>query len=177
MNTNHHVDFVKLLRGFAGQKDRQALAVLRRSLSQRPGEDLAPYRYIGALLPDHDPRSERIHCLVAGLFALAPSEDRTDSEDNAAPRQWWSLGRTLAEHCKQEPHVRNGVERRLAALLNAHTDDMAEHLRHLVTLLGPAAARINWLMLLEQLHAWDSMDRWVQRRWAKDFWGSLPLAD
>jgi CRISPR type I-E-associated protein CasB/Cse2 len=157
--------FISELRSLSKNSDRQALAVLRRSLKQPPGEDFSVYRYIGKYIADDNRWREWSFSLLAGLFALAPS-----ASESAPP---FSLGKSLVSYCEEHPGAKNGVERRLTALLNAHKDDMPEHLRHVITLLAAARQEIDWATLLRDLGGWHSERRWVQRAWAKDFWGGL----
>jgi CRISPR system Cascade subunit CasB len=161
--------FISYLYSLANKRDLQALAVLRRSLARAPGEDFAAYRYIGAFLPEDD-RRLRVLCLVAGLFAAS----KPDDVEYPSAR---SLGKSLSLLCARDASARNGIERRVAALLNSHLDDLPEHLRHTVARLTTAGERIDWLSLCEDLQFWESQDRWVQRRWAKDFWGSPPKTE
>ncbi len=164
---NQHEAFVDHLYGMAERKDLQALAVLRRSLGSPPGNDFAIYPYIGTFLNEKNEHRLRTFCLVAGLFAASkPAGVNFPGEE--------SLGRSLANLCSRNERARNGIERRLTALLNAHGDDLPEHLRHLIVRLATEGQTIDWRSLARDLLAWESEGRWVQRRWAKDFWGRLP---
>jgi CRISPR system Cascade subunit CasB len=162
-----HSRFIQYLS--KNQEDRQRMAVFRRSLSQPPGMDIGPYRYIGRFLNNNKhPAADWLLCLIAGLYALAPSE----------PGESASFGATLAEYCKAKPGAQNGIERRLTALLNAHSDDLPQHLRHAVALLKQSEQRIDWVQLTTDLQHWNSPKRAVQRTWARDFWGAVtPLEE
>ena len=76
-------------------------------------------------------------------------------------------------------HVRTGasleearrrLERRFAALLGAHVDDLPRHLRHAVYLAKSENVPVDYVTLLRDLRHWDSERHWVQQRWAASFW-------
>ena len=144
--------------------DRAALAALRRGLGVRPGTEVSMYRYVARFVPPqvhgwkHD-----AHYLLAALFALHPlpwSEPPGGIQSN--------FGASFARLAK---HIESGsIEDRFGALLDAHRDDVAEHLRHLVSLLKVHEVPVDWAQLLTHLIGWDSESRWVQRQWARAFW-------
>ena len=55
-------------------------------------------------------------------------------------------------------------------MLNAHHDDVAQHLRHVIGLLKSKDIAVDWSQLLWDLRGWDGDERKVQRRWARGFW-------
>jgi CRISPR system Cascade subunit CasB len=63
------------------------------------------------------------------------------------------------------------IERRFVALLECHEDDLAERLRHAVSLLRSKEIPVDWLQLLKDLRRWNREDRKAQREWARAFWG------
>jgi CRISPR system Cascade subunit CasB len=69
------------------------------------------------------------------------------------------------------------VERRFVALLNAHPEDLDKHLRHAVSLLKAHEIPVDWLRLLGDLRGWGNPERYVQRNWARAFWGGRQDAD
>ncbi len=160
--------------------NRAALAALRRALGKPIGEALDAFPYVVPLLPSGlKPWDEQRYYLVASLFALNP-------------RPWLgqrhqSLGLALRLLARSQSDARSGddagaesdnardkldpaVERRFVALLNASGDGLTTHLRHAVTLLNSHDQRIDWAQLLSDMRDWEHPDRWVQRRWAHDFW-------
>lgn len=163
---------VEFLEQLEEDNKRQELAVLRRSLARRPGEDVAVYRYLGPFLhgPDKD---EWPLFLVAGLFALAPTVAQNPEGERGDKRRI-SLGTSLASYCQEKDGARNGIERRLTAALNAHQRDLPNHLRHLILLLKQGNEPVDWRTLLDDLRHWNQHRRLVQRRWARDFWGAQP---
>ena len=160
--------------------NRAALAALRRALGKPIGEALDAFPYVVPLLPSGlQPWDEQRYYLVASLFALNP-------------RPWLgqrhqSLGLALRLLARSQSDARSGddagaesegsggtldpaVERRFVALLNASGDGFTTHLRHAVTLLNSHDRRIDWAQLLSDMRGWEYPNRWVQRRWAHDFW-------
>ncbi len=62
------------------------------------------------------------------------------------------------------------IERRFTAMLNAHPDDLPDYLRQAVSFLKSKEVAINWAQLLRDLQAWGHPDKYVQKRWADEFW-------
>ena len=62
------------------------------------------------------------------------------------------------------------MEARFVALLNAHPEDLDDHLRHAVSLLKANEQPLDWFRLLEDLLQWDHPDGHVQLKWARDFY-------
>jgi CRISPR system Cascade subunit CasB len=56
-------------------------------------------------------------------------------------------------------------------LLAAHPDDLDFHLRQAVSFLKSRDVPVNWHQLLSDVLAWGHPERYVQRRWARAFWG------
>ncbi|MBS3896245.1 type I-E CRISPR-associated protein Cse2/CasB [Silanimonas sp.] len=152
--------------------DRALLAVLRRSLGQAPGDDLRAVARLEGLIVRLQgeqalggERQRRHAYLVAGLLAWC----RTPGTDNLA-----SLGHCLAQLClSSNRDKQDSVERRLAHLVDADEEQLPMLLRATVRLLDQAEIVPDFSLLLRQLDAWNHPDRWVQRRWLRDFHHSL----
>lgn len=143
--------------------DRGALAALRRGLGVGPGHAPAMFPYVVPYLPDQSPAwTERAYFLIASLFAFHP-RDGTEGKSLAAAM------REVAEKTKSA-----SIEARFVSMLDAHPDDLPNHLRHAVALARSKEVAVDWNLLLQHLLQWTHPDRWVQRRWARDFWGSNP---
>ena len=70
----------------------------------------------------------------------------------------------------------DSIDRRFRALLGCHEDDLPNHLRHAVSLAASKGAAVNWAQLLRDLlQPWNHPTRYVQRRWAEQYWA--PGAD
>lgn len=147
--------------------DRAGLAALRRSLGRRPGEIPEACRYVDPLLPRWARGdAEEAFYLVAGLFGWHPEH-----------RPGKDLGGSFAELAAAQRAAGiepAGLERRFVALLDAHRDDLAEHLRHAVGLLRTNGVPLDYARLLSDVLRWEHPDRFVRRRWARSFWSRDP---
>ena len=149
-----------------GKEDRGALADLRSGLGKRPGEMARVHKHVASYLPSQN-FNDRWYYLIATLFGAFP--------EHREGRSWGSpsLGeafRPLAFPPK-EPK-KDSMEARFVALLNAHPDDLDDHLRHAVSLLksNKPPQPLNWFGLLQDLLHWDDDDGNVQLKWARDFY-------
>jgi CRISPR system Cascade subunit CasB len=156
--------FVEYLEKLEAGQDRAALAALRRSLGKSPGQAAEAHRHVLWVSPPS--WEEPAYYLVAGLFALHPASWRKEKDDN----QLTNFGASFAR-MKSKADSESSIERRFVALLNCHADDLAEHLRHAVGLLRSNEIPVDWAQLLRDLRKWGHEDRFVQRRWARAFWG------
>lgn len=151
--------FVQYLQKLAESDDRPALAALRRGLS---GSTAEMHRYVVPYLPPDAPEYREDHFyLVAALFALHPRW-----AEEGQPSNFGASFARLAESSGSE-----SIEKRFVALLNAHPDDVPEHLRHAVALLKSKQIPVDWAQLLHDLWYWNHEKRFVQRDWARAFWG------
>ncbi len=157
--------FVKCLEDLVARRDRGALAALRRGAGKTPGTVAETHRYV-AWAAGRQKTRRRADCfyVVASLFALWHQGAEKPGRGEG------SFGRSLRELVAREPKGKEGVERRLAAMLAAHGEDLPVHLRHAVALLKGKDVPVDWRRLLEDLAWWDGDRRLVQRRWAEDFW-------
>lgn len=154
-----------LLESVAG--DRAARAALRRTLGRAPGEAPEAFPYVVPWPPDPcSERVEAVYYLIAGLFAYYP--EHTD-EGN--------MGAHLSRLAGDSEDSRKRLEKRLAAALRAHPDDLPSHLRRLIGLLKAGNIPVNWHALMNDLLYWGDDNRRVQRRWAAAFWGGRSSTD
>lgn len=144
-----------------GQEDRGALADLRSGLGKEPGEMARVHRHVVPYLPERA-YDDRWYYVLATLFGSFPKH-----------RQGHSLGKAF----KPLRQKSDSMDARFVALLNAHPDDLDDHLRHAVSLLKSNEQPLDWFRLLEDLLQWDHPEGHVQLRWARDFYaggGSSP---
>lgn len=164
-------DLEKLADDRNGKKpDRAALAALRRGLGKSPGEVSEVHRYIVPYishLNDFNYKQADCYYLVASLFALHQISWQGDEKFDYKRNLGASFAKLQASSDGNE-----STEKRFVALLNSHQEDLANHLRHAVSLLKSKEIGIDWLQLLKDLQRWDNDDRRVQRDWAKAFWSS-----
>ena len=157
MSNNAFVDYLCEL---ARRDDRGALAHLRRGLGGPPGTAVEMFPYVVPWLPAQGRRWQQdAHFLVAALFAMHPAHDPNIG----------SLGSTL-RRLAHAANSEDSTERRFVALLNTHRDDLFRPLRHAVSLAKSHNVPVDYAMLLQHVQHWANEDRWVQRRWAADFW-------
>lgn len=142
------------------RENRGALAALRRGLGQPPGTVREMYPYIVPWIPaDASRQREAAYYLIASLFAYHP-----------APGGVGNLGDAFAQTLT--PRGDNtAIERRFTILLASHPEDLPFHLRQAIGFLRSKEVPINWHQLFADLLAWDHPDGYVQKRWARAFWG------
>lgn len=157
--------FAAYLSGLAQREDRAALAALRRGLGKPAGTAPEMYPYIVPWLsPSASRWEEDAVYLVASLFALHPL---SWPEGDSGARSFGSSFGRLARLTGSE-----GPERRFVALLGCPSEGLPDHLRQAVGLLKSKLVPVHWAQLLRDIRNWSSERRTVQRRWARDFWGT-----
>lgn len=157
MNERKHpfVDYLQSKRD-----DRGALAALRRGMGHPPGTVAAMYPYVVPWLRDDAPRwREDTYYLIAALFAYHPM---TGGAGN--------VGHHFAR-VRNAQADNTAIERRFTVLLAAHPDDLGAYLRQAVSFLRSKEVPVHWHQLLSDVMAWGHPDRYVQRQWARAFWG------
>ncbi len=157
----HEHTFVARLKQLVEQGDNAALAALRRGLGKPPGTVAEMHRIVLPWLKEHGSWNEDVFYLVAALFAYW--HQGKDHSPTSAPR---NIGESLSQLRDES----GSIEKRFEALLNAHQDDIAQHLRHLVGLLKSKDVAIDWTQLIWDLRGWDHDESKVQRQWARGFW-------
>lgn len=110
--------------------------------------------------------SEEIYFLVATLYALHPSE----SGDS-------SFGETMQLVRRRSS---TSVDERFKRLLECEVvspdnDELAFKLRQAVGLAKAKQVAVSWPLLIDDLCGWGHENRWVQRKWARQYYGQLGL--
>ncbi|MDW8392453.1 MAG: type I-E CRISPR-associated protein Cse2/CasB, partial [Oscillochloridaceae bacterium] len=113
-----------------------------------------PYEVAGR--PEED-----IYFLVATLYPLAKA--RSDGA---------SLGATL--RVVRQLRESESIDRRFQALLDSDMEQLRFRLRQMVRLIAASEQPIDWNRLLNDLLAWRHPDRYVQLRWARDYFVGQP---
>ena len=164
--SEHSESFLRHLTELA-ERDRGALAHLRRSLGFPPGAYPPAFpsveRFVGHDQRADDPRRKALY-LTAGLFAAHP-----------AHRAGTSFARALGRigHDRQSP----SIEQRFIALLGTEPDELSYHLRQGISLLAADDAPCDYARLLDDLSQWlnpfanEHRDQ-IRQRWARDFYRS-----
>jgi len=151
--------FIRHLFNLSDREDRGALSELRRSLVS--GKDTLAARHVLPWLgADIGSRRESVALLVAGLFAIHPERASGRNFGHSMGRVWLAQDR------------RSSTEQRFVALLNAHPEDLPYYLRQAVSLVGSHDIPVDWAQLYRDLCNWNREDRFVQRNWARAFWGA-----
>lgn len=162
--------FVEHLRRL-GERDRGALAALRRSLAFAPGAYPPAYPVVERFAAKEGTREALRLALYlsAGLYALNPRHHSRRSFADA-------LAQAMIERKS------DSIERRFIALLSADAESLPTHLRHAVQLLAAGELGFDFTLLLDDLAVWldpwrlDDRDR-VRQRWARDFYRRLAPAE
>jgi CRISPR system Cascade subunit CasB len=177
--TGHELAYTNYLRSLAGERieggdadtvrsgsettNRAALAALRRGLGKNPGEAPEMFPYVVRWLSEEMSEwTEKTYYLTASLFAWHPETWPGGARHN--------LGVSMA---RVREDASESTELRFVALLNAHRDDLAEHLRSVVGLCRSHDVPVDWAELLSDLKYWTADNRAVQRRWARSYWTPL----
>jgi CRISPR system Cascade subunit CasB len=99
--------------------------------------------------------------LVATLYGLNP---RPGGQDD--------LATTLRRVADANRVSREGLDRRVAVLLDSHRGELPFRLRQAVRLVGAHERPVDWARLLTDLLRWDHPGRVVQKAWARSYFGS-----
>ncbi|MBU2490067.1 MAG: type I-E CRISPR-associated protein Cse2/CasB [Proteobacteria bacterium] len=164
-NKDRFEDFVKHLESLRDREDRGALAGLRRGLVRGPAQDPGVFRHVFPFVAGA-PWEEDACLLVAALFALHPD---SGGEGNMG-KVFRRIQKADAARSGSETEG-NSTEKRFMALLNARFEDLPVLLRHAVSLARAREVPVDWRQLLKDLRYWGHEDRFVQRAWAKGYWG------
>ena len=142
-------------------QNRAASAHLRRGLGKPPKTAMEMFPYLGRFLSnDTKPNYENTVFIVAALFAYYPDAKNTSG----------NLGASLRELKENS----DSIEKRFVALLNAEAEDLPYYLRQIIGLLKSNDVAVNWERLFKDIQSWNSDKRFVQQKWAEQFWGNYP---
>lgn len=170
MNQDEAKEFTTRLNELAGESRRADRAIVKRARTGHPTQRLLARRLYHQLIPpgtSHTPWTVDLVERVTTLFVLNPlSADGGDS-----------LGRTLRALSQRPDVSSDALERRFEALLTAGPDTFDDHLSRLFIRLHRAGLPVDYAQLTLHLHGAWHPSRWVQRRWADDFWGPPPDRD
>lgn len=160
--------FIDRLEGLVEQRRLGDLAILRRNAGRSVGESRGAIALFYRLLPARLGSREEIYFLVATLF---PWNIRQAAEGN--------FGTSMAQ--LRQKTDSESIDRRMTILLDADYDTLDERsmrpgelgfrLRQAVKLLASHEIRVNWRRLLVDLLNWSHPDRWVQKTWAREYFG------
>jgi len=172
--------FISRLENLVREKDRGALATLRRGLGKPPGTAREMDRYVLPFLPhDAGEKQENAYYLIGALFAYW--HQGKDTIVTEVPVNLGDSLRRLVNHEAAETgnweDAKKRMEKRFIALLNCHRDDLPNHLRHVISLLKSKEISVNWTQLLWDAQGWQQESHDIQREWARKFWRGFQKAD
>jgi CRISPR system Cascade subunit CasB len=151
--------YLNFLQSLRNNKDRGALASLRRGLRMPPGQAPEMYGIVIPYIPNEISDWEsKIYFMIGAFFGLHPTPNAKGNMGDVFKR--------LHVLTKSD-----SVENRFRALLNCHSEDLHNHMRHAISLAKSHVISINWIQLLQDLRGWNWESRFVQRRWASSYWG------
>ncbi|MEC4088126.1 type I-E CRISPR-associated protein Cse1/CasA [Pseudoalteromonas rubra] len=144
---------------------RAILAALKKSLDQQKKTQLVAISYLGPLLARDEKRSE-IQTFVSGLFA-SHTKSFQESQHTSFGGSW-----RLADEGQ-----RPGMSFRFECLLEAKGEQLRQTLRQMVQILKSKDIAIDYRTLMEDLYHWDSDDKRIQLKWARDYWAKPTQSD
>ncbi len=140
-------------------KDRGFLASLRRGLS----DPLASAELFPAVIPllpkGLKAWEEEPYFFIAALYGHHPMNTDKGNFGSAYRRLRSSGGEDAAE-------------RRFVTLLGCDREDLYIHLRQAVGIMKSKDIPVNYDELFKAIRYWSHQDKFIQKSWAKDFWGS-----
>lgn len=162
--------FAVALNALAGESRRADRATIKRARTGHETQRILARRIYHQLVPiglAHTRWTMDLVERVASLFVLNPlGKDTGEGLGNAL--------RTLAHR----PEVSSdAVDRRFTVLLAAGPDTLDTHLARFFTRLHGAGVPVDYAQLTLHLQNVDHPSRWVQRRWADEFWGPHSTSD
>lgn len=139
------------------EKDPKVRAVLKRSLAFNPGSYPPAFPYVEHRLSNEDGWKRTVFYLVAGLWAFHGGGH--------------GQGKKFTSACKEhylKKDKSSSFEKRFIALLDADEGQLPHRLRQMIALLKDYS--FDFGALLNDLLWWSHPDRWVQIKWAKEFY-------
>lgn len=161
--------FFQRLYKIARDKDRASLSSLRKSLGKADGAQLSAYPVIGAFLPSKQrPWDEAKYILIAGLFA---SHIDLENPSLGFKGDFGVSFKNYEKVCVTESQkASESIDKRFSSLIECEAEDLPIRLRHAVSLLKSKGIPIEWPQLLKDLIGWGHPDRYVQKKWARNYW-------
>lgn len=145
-------------------------ARLRRNAGRTLAEAHDVHRVFYQALPyDVSEWQHEDYFLVATLFPLAPHRVGAGSLGITMRRVRLGGG--------QSGERANSLDRRFQTLIDSDREQLPFRLRQAVRLAAAAEQSIDWTELLRDVRAWEHTERFVQLRWARDFYVASPPAE
>jgi len=142
-------------------EDKAAMSALKRGAAHQPGEYTPQFRYIVPFIPEKT--YELPYFLTATLFGIHPVNSSAGSFGSAFKGIYQATGS-------------DSIELRFNALLQAREEDLPYHLRNAVSLLASKNIPVNYTELFDAIRNWNHPDKFVQKKWAKEFWSPVKIS-
>lgn len=170
IKNNQIEEFISRLEGL--EKDNRGdLAVLKRNAGNTLAESKGVYQAFYNILPYGiaGSRNEEVYYLVATLYG---------HNKYRAKGNFGSTMRVVKDKTGSE-----NINHRMSILLDSNFDHISHmypgggeipyRLRQCVKLANSHEAGINWSQLLMDLTRWEYPEKWVQKKWAKSYFGYM----
>lgn len=141
------------------ERDSSVVATLRRSVAFEPGAFAPAFPIIEPYVSGQPEWRRRNVYLVAGLWALGQRRSSGPAVPIAVALRRVGTSKSSSS-----------VELRFTALLDSDNEELPHRLRQAVGLVTSQQLALDWPRLLEDVGGWGAESRYVQRRWARDFW-------
>lgn len=165
--------FVNRLMELQEREATGELAILRRNAGLSLAESRGALGIFYRLLPVNTGYTEEIYFLVATLY---PHNTKSIEGEN--------LGGALAK--LKAIDGSEALDRRVAILLDSGFErgsnrlrpgELGFRLRQTIKLLASKEIGVDWQCLLQDLLRWDHPDRWVQKQWARAYFGAQSMQE
>jgi len=147
-----------------GKLDAGDKAKLKRSAGNRIAESRQVMGLFYRLLPEGIPAYlHETFFLVATLF---PMIEGTETGSFAS-----------AMNKARKKDNQKGLDKRFEILLDADSEQIAFRLRQAIHYLASQNGRMHWETLLDDLSHWDHPERYIQQKWAREYFGNQKKED
>ena len=159
-HNTHHADFISYLQRLVDDNKGGAVAALKRSLQSETTSQIAAYPYVVPFLPKEYRGNDWAYFLIAGLFATHPKHSLDIR----------NLGTTCRNLGTEDENPTASWVLRFKAMLDAEQDDVAHHLRSIISIAASNDIAVNYVKLLTDLCNWSRPDKYIQSAMAREFW-------
>lgn len=114
-------------------------------------------------------RNEDSYFLVATLYPFEKQPKKSKSETAEPPPTLPNFADVLGQVARSNEKSRDGLDRRFERLLDADSQQLPFYLRREIQFLTTVGKKLDWAQLLYDVLHWQSPDRYIQRRWAREY--------
>jgi CRISPR system Cascade subunit CasB len=147
--------------------DTAVVAALRRSAAYEPGLYPPAFPYVEPFSHGRGEWQRQATYLAAACWAKSRRQRDGSQQGNG---QLLAVGLRKLSQDPANAHASKNIEKRFTTLLDADADELFWRLRQITAVLDAASIPIDWPALLADLWYWNHPDRFVQVRWARQFW-------